>query len=54
MRPRRLEATAFGPFAERIAVDFTRLPSDQPFLIGGPTGAGKTSLLDAVTYALYG
>jgi exonuclease SbcD len=54
VRPRRLEATAFGPFAERIAMDFTRLPSDQPFLIGGPTGAGKTSLLDAVTYALYG
>ncbi|MCP4434216.1 MAG: AAA family ATPase [Actinomycetia bacterium] len=54
MRPSRLEATAFGPFADTVVVDFTELPADRPFLIRGPTGAGKTSILDAMTYALYG
>lgn len=54
MRPRRLEAVAFGPFAERVEVDFDRLAEAGLFLIHGETGAGKTSLLDAMCFALYG
>ncbi len=54
MKPARLMLKAFGPFANREEVDFTRLPSDALFLIHGPTGAGKTSILDGICYALYG
>ncbi|HVF74069.1 MAG TPA: AAA family ATPase [Acidimicrobiales bacterium] len=54
MRPRRLQATAFGPFATRVEVDFDRLAEAGLFLIHGETGAGKTSLLDAMCFALYG
>ncbi len=54
MRPRRLEMTAFGPFAGTVAVDFGPLAEAGLFVITGPTGAGKTSLLDGISYALYG
>lgn len=53
MRLHRLEVTAFGPFAGRVDVDLDRLSSAGLFLVHGPTGAGKTSLLDAVCFALY-
>lgn len=53
MRPLLLSMKAFGPFREEQTVDFRRLGSNF-FLIQGPTGAGKTSLLDAMCYALYG
>ncbi|MEV1054664.1 SMC family ATPase [Streptomyces sp. NPDC049887] len=54
MRLHRLEITAFGPFGARQRVDFDALSSAGLFLLHGPTGAGKTSVLDAVCYALYG
>ncbi|GBP99201.1 exonuclease [Streptomyces spongiicola] len=54
MRLHRLEITAFGPFATRQQIDFDTLSAAGLFLLHGPTGAGKTSVLDAVCYALYG
>lgn len=54
MRLHRLEVTAFGPFADTVAVDFDHLSDAGLFLLSGPTGAGKTSVLDAVCFALYG
>lgn len=54
MRLHRLEITAFGPFGARQQVDFDTLSAAGLFLLHGPTGAGKTSVLDAVCYALYG
>ena len=54
MRPRRLELTAFGPYPGSICLDFDTLAAEGLFVIFGPMGSGKTFLLDAMTYALYG
>ncbi len=54
MRLHRLEVTAFGPFTGTVRVDFDRLSDAGLFLLSGATGAGKTSVLDAVCFALYG
>ncbi|SFD09318.1 AAA family ATPase [Streptomyces aidingensis] len=54
MRLHSLRLAAFGPFGGRQHIDFDRLAADGLFLLHGPTGAGKTSVLDAVCYALYG
>ncbi|WP_176735821.1 AAA family ATPase, partial [Actinacidiphila rubida] len=54
MRLHRLEISAFGPFAGTQNVDFDELSAAGLFLLHGPTGAGKTSVLDAVCFALYG
>ncbi|MER5754005.1 SMC family ATPase [Streptomyces sp. NPDC002088] len=54
MRLHRLDITAFGPFGGAQTVDFDELSAAGLFLLHGPTGAGKTSVLDAVCYALYG
>ncbi|BBC38209.1 Nuclease SbcCD subunit C [Streptomyces graminofaciens] len=54
MRLHRLDITAFGPFGAAQSVDFDELSAAGLFLLHGPTGAGKTSVLDAVCYALYG
>ncbi|MCH8612432.1 AAA family ATPase [Arsenicicoccus dermatophilus] len=54
MRLHHLRVTAFGPFAGTVEVDLDTLGESGLFLINGPTGAGKTSLLDAVCFALYG
>ncbi|MDJ0347542.1 SMC family ATPase, partial [Streptomyces sp. PH10-H1] len=54
MRLHRLDLTAFGPFAGTESVDFDELSSAGLFLLHGATGAGKTSILDGVCFALYG
>lgn len=54
MRLHQLSVTAFGPFAGTEVVDFDLLARAGLFLFTGPTGAGKTSVLDAVCFALYG
>lgn len=54
MRLHQLEVVAFGPFAEPARVDFDALSDAGLFLLSGPTGAGKSSILDAVCFALYG
>ena len=54
MRLHALEVTAFGPFADTCEIDFDALSDAGLFLLTGPTGAGKSSILDAVCFALYG
>jgi exonuclease SbcC len=54
MRLHHLEVTAFGPFADTVAVDLDALSEAGLFLLTGPTGAGKSSVLDAICFALYG
>ncbi|MGJ9371479.1 AAA family ATPase [Nesterenkonia sp. CF4.4] len=54
MKLHQLTLHAFGPFAGTELIDFDRLGADGLFLMRGRTGAGKTSILDAVTFALYG
>ena len=54
MRLHSLEVTAFGPFADTVAIDFDALSASGLFLLSGATGAGKSSILDAVCFALYG
>lgn len=54
MRLHRLTVSAFGPFAGSESVDFDALAAGGLFLLRGATGAGKSSVLDAVCFALYG
>lgn len=54
MRPLELLVKAFGPFADEQIIDFTVISDHTLFLIHGPTGSGKTSILDAICFALYG
>ena len=54
MKPISLTIEAFGPYRDSVTLDFNELQDHSMFLIAGPTGAGKTSILDAIVYALYG
>ena len=54
MRPLKLTITAFGPYATQQVIDFTELKGRNLFVITGDTGAGKTTILDGISYALYG
>lgn len=54
MRPERLRLSAFGPYAGQEDLDFSALGNHTLFLICGPTGAGKSTILDAMCYAPYG
>ena len=54
MKPLQLNIQAFGPYAGKQTVDFEKLAKSGIFLIKGPTGSGKTTIFDAMTFALYG
>ncbi|WP_312470132.1 SMC family ATPase [Neobacillus sp.] len=54
MKPLRLTMQAFGPYAGCESIDFTQLGNRTMFVISGKTGSGKTTIFDAITYAIYG
>lgn len=54
MKPLQLEIEAFGSFADRQKIDFEGLGEHRLFLVHGPTGAGKSTILEAICFALYG
>ena len=54
MRPIKLTMQAFGPYAGRVTVDFDKLGNSGIYLITGDTGAGKSTIFDGITYALFG
>ncbi len=54
MKPLKITMTAFGPYKDKEVIDFTELKDNRLFVISGNTGAGKTTIFDAISFALYG
>ena len=54
MRPKRLEMQAFESYVGKTVIEFDKLGDSGLYLITGPTGSGKTTIFDAITFALYG
>ena len=54
MKPILLTINAFGPYVEKTVIDFEKLGNDGIYLITGDTGAGKTTIFDAICFVLYG
>ena len=54
MRLRRLQMQAIGPFAGHCAINFDQLSASGLYLLDGPTGSGKSTIIDAITWGLYG
>ena len=54
MRPQKLTISGWGPYKDKTTIDFTVFEGRGLFLVTGATGAGKTTIFDAITYALYG
>ncbi|MBO4963266.1 MAG: SMC family ATPase, partial [Clostridia bacterium] len=54
MRPLKITMSAFGPYAKDCTLNLSELGTSGLYLITGPTGSGKTSIFDGITYALYG
>jgi ATPase involved in DNA repair len=52
MRPVRLVMNAFGPYRGKVDLDFTEFGASSIYLISGPTGSGKTTIFDGISYAL--
>ncbi len=54
MRPNKLIMSAFGPYSEKVEIELNKLGNNGLYLITGDTGAGKTTIFDAITFALFG
>lgn len=54
MKPQKLTISAWGPYKDKVVIDFQKLGENGLFLITGPTGSGKTTLFDAISFALFG